>query len=199
MAVAIVLLNSAAGAVESQEPELIVRRTCLFARASPGCSLFTVTNFGYYFMDYGAGASDAQRGAVDLGLMLKLGRRNAVGATWFISHDGSDMLTGPMLRYRRWVSGTASVDLGIGINTNADDFVAGGAIGLVKFNPVDWVGIGIRPGIVRQYGYSCTGAQCEWRPVQTRSLLLGVEFGGKPGLIATLTVGVLVGALSVLF
>ena len=171
---------------------------CLRARPAPECKVFFLTNAGGYLKPASGPGSSRLRAVVDWGVMVNVGRRGAIGGSWFVSLDEDDFTTGPALRYRHWFAQRGSLDVAIGTPAaGGQNFRSGSILGLVKYNPVHWFGVSVRPEYVRRTTYDPT----DFTPHTTGSgrLYAGAEFGGVPGLALSLGGGVALGVLIVLF
>lgn len=102
---------------------------CFFhSRPAPACRFFGITDFGVAFgrnriavptgpdvfvipADQTASGS---RVIGDLGVMWNIGRRDAIGVSWFVTTDFIGG-TGPTGRYRRWLTDTQSLDFAVGV------------------------------------------------------------------------------------
>src|SRR5690349_23875658 len=85
---------------------------CYRARPKPACSGFAFTNFGGYMVLGSDITGDTPlREVADWGVMANVDSRNAIGASVFASLDRLGFGLGPSVRYRRWLSPTASVDV----------------------------------------------------------------------------------------
>jgi hypothetical protein len=90
------------------------------------------------------------------------------------------------VHYRHWFDATSSLDAAVGVATIGDG--APGVYGLVKVNPAPWVGVALRPKLVRRYDYTTCMLNAPCVPAtRTRfGAAFGVEFGGAPGVLAAL-------------
>jgi hypothetical protein len=144
---------------------------CWAAHPQPRCSSFLVTNAGLYTRLVDFAGDEAPVSAVfDGGFMVNVSRRDAVGASYMGSLDNNHV-AGPAIRYRRWLQKDASIDLALGVATSG----ASGALGLVKISPANWVGLALRPNVLR-FPYST-----QRRFVATA----GLEFSGPPAVAMT--------------
>jgi len=112
--------------------------------------------------------------------MVNTSTRDAFGASVFASLDQNGFALGPALRYRRWLSPTASLEVAVG-RPLAGDEAAGAVFGLVKWSPNHWLAVAARPEIRR--GVTCGPTTCAYQS-QGR-LSLGTEVGAAPGLVLT--------------
>lgn len=198
IAFALLMLAALADTSAAQNAVPAERRPCVFVRASADCSVFTLTNIGFYFKAHSSDPHAGDRLVIDWGVMVNKGPRTAVGATWHVSGNERNILTGPALRYRRWMGAEASLDLGIGTNLGSQDYRPGGVIGIIKYNPTGWLSVGIEPEMVRRYDYYC-GVTCVFEARSGSALHVGAELSGKPGLIGTLiaaTLGAIAAAMA---
>lgn len=175
-----------AGAAEESEAVRSAESPCLWSRPYPECRVFFVTNAGVYARLAGGLGGGPMRVVLDGGAMVNLSPKNAVGGSWFVAWDEDQLSTGPVLRWRRWLGPTQSLDFAVGtIIAGGDAGRPGSVLGLVKYNPVHWFGIAARPELLRHsgyYDYDPTGSR-EVAPGTKARLYLGAEFGGKPGLV----------------
>jgi hypothetical protein len=82
---------------------------CFRARPRSECRAFFVTNAGPY-VQLDALDVDRIRFTVDLGAMVNVSSKNAVGGSWFVfGQSGENVSMGPSLRWRRWLGPTESV------------------------------------------------------------------------------------------
>jgi hypothetical protein len=162
---------------------------CYHARPRPACSAFVFTNFGGYLLLGNDQTSDTPlREVADWGVMANLDERNAVGASMFASLDRLGFGLGPAVRYRRWLSPTASLDVALGapLVVTTNNIQSGSVFGLVRWSPNHWFALAARPELVRGPVFlGCGPTGCNI-PVQSRMRMsLGVELGGVPGLTFT--------------
>jgi len=165
---------------------------CHRARPKPGCAAFILTNFGSYVMlGTAASGNTPLRAVVDWGLMANVSARNAIGASVFVSADRDGYGFGPALRYRRWIGGSASVEVAVGaplaIGGDSYKMETGSVFGLVKWSPNHWFAVAARPDLIHGLVFvGCGPTSCPGDEVQSRvRLSLGVEIGWVPGLAAT--------------
>ena len=165
---------------------------CFRARPRPRCQRFFVTSAGAYVTPSARRGETPFRGIVDWGFMSNSGRRHAFGVSWFVSFDKDEFATGPVLRYRRWLAGERSLEVALGTPVTSEQLQRGSLLALVKYNPVRWGGIGLRPELVRIRSFTC-GTTCTARTAYAGRVYAGVEVGEVAGM--TLSLG---GGLSVL-
>jgi hypothetical protein len=172
------------GRTRAQAPE--GKAVCLSAEPKPQCGAFVLTNAGLYSRLLRASPDEGAYAAVlDYGLMVNVGPRDAVGASFFASIE-TRAAAGPAVHYRRWFDATSSLDAAVGVATIGQG--APGVYGLLKVNPAPWVGVALRPKLVRGYDYTNCAINVPCTPA-TRTRLgaaFGVEFGGAPGVLAAL-------------
>jgi hypothetical protein len=168
-----------------------VRPSALSWRAAPreSCRAMILTNFGGYMESSTISGGAGLRVVADWGVLANVGARTAVGASFFSSYDGTDgFILGPAVRYRRWLSSSRSIDLGLGtpMYTSGYEGVFS-PYGLIQYNPTPWVGLALRPELRRVTSTDfCKGNSC------TRSRFVmsaGVEFGWVPGFALTAACG----------
>jgi hypothetical protein len=175
---------------------------CFRARPRAECRAFFVTNAGPY-VQLDALDVDRIRFTADLGGMVNVSSKDAVGGSWFVFGQSGDNVTmGPAVRWRRWLGPTESLDLSLGtpIFTGASEsFDVGSVLGLVKYSPVPWLGVAARPELIRSHVYNCTEAGCPPPVRETRPrLYLGAELGEVAGLGLGVVAGITVGVLLIL-
>src|SRR4029077_11350960 len=161
---------------------------CYRARPRPACSAFIVTNFGGYVVLGGDQLDDTPfREVADWGVMANVGARDAVGGAVFASLDGLGFALGPAVRYRRWVSSAAALDLAVGTPLATTTGIQSGSVfGLVRWSPNDWFAIAARPELVRRSEVlGCGPTACTSAVRSHGRVSLGFEFGRTPGLALT--------------
>jgi hypothetical protein len=116
--------------------------------------------------------------------MSNVGPRDAIGVTLFATLDGiggdNNFAIGAAARYRRWLKEPGSVDVGLGLAVAGDGIASGSLFGVVKVSPNPWVGIALRPEVVRIQDYS--GGPTTASHFRAA---LGIELGDVAGLVAT--------------
>jgi len=147
----------------------------------PRPRVFYIANAG---ADVWLSGGSGVRVILDGGVMVNLSSKNAVGGSWFTTAGDDGFPTGPMLHWRRWLGPTRSVDVAVGTPIAGPHSVRPGSVlGLVKYNPVPWFGVVVRPELLRQSEFYDLH-RSRWVPSGTKSRLsLGAELGGKPGLL----------------
>ncbi len=167
---------------------------CYRARPRPACSAFVFTNFGAYLVLSRDGTNDTPfREVADWGFMANVTPRDAVGASVFASLDRLGFVVGPAVRYRRWLSSAAALDIAVGtpLVTTTDDIQSGSVFGLVRWSPNDWFAVAARPELVRRSEFLGCGPTTCTSGIQSRGRVsLGLEFGRVPGLALTAAAGV---------
>ena len=167
---------------------------CYRARPRPACSAFVFTNFGAYLVLSRDGTNDTPfREVADWGFMANVTPRDAVGASVFASLDRLGFVVGPAVRYRRWLSSAAALDIAVGtpLVTTTDDIQSGSVFGLVRWSPNDWLAVAARPELVRRSEFLGCGPTTCTSGIQSRGRVsLGLEFGRVPGLALTAAAGV---------
>ncbi len=192
----VVLLAAAHPAIAlAQAPGRSADNPCFRARAAPECSVFFITNAGVYIKPATTNGASL-RAIVDWGVMVNASPRHAIGGSWFVTLDEDDFTTGPVVRYRLWFEGDRSLDVAVGTPiAGGDNLKAGSILGLVKYNPVHWFGVAVRPEYVRRTVFSCVQGICAETTATSGRVYAGVEFGWFPGLALSLGGGVALGAL----
>jgi hypothetical protein len=164
-------------------------RVCLHARPKPDCSGFFLTNAGAYVVLGGdnSGGDTPLRGVVDYGFMSNVTTRDAVGVSVFASLDRAGFAVGPAVRYRRWLSPSASLEVAVGKPLAGDaDMQTGAVFGLVKWSPNHWFALAARPERIREV--VCGLSTCAYESHGRVSF--GAEAGAVPGLVVTGATGV---------
>jgi hypothetical protein len=175
---------------------------CFRARPKPACSAFAVTNFGGYLVLGTDLTSDTPlREVADWGVMANVDARNAVGGSVFASLDRLGFGLGPSVRYRRWLSPTASLDVALGapLLVTTSNLRSGSLFGLLRWSPNHWFALAARPELVRAPVFlGCGPTSCNI-PVRSRARLsLGMELGSVPGLTLTAVGGLATALLAAL-
>jgi hypothetical protein len=171
---------------------------CYRPRPSPACSAFILTNGGAFVFVRGpiAGGTPV-RGVLEWGLMRNVNAQGAVGGSVLVSLDEDGFVLGPAVRYRRWRSHAASFDFALAApmividaawSTNA--VRPGSIFGLMKWNPNHWVGLAVRPELVRYLAAtSCPPGPapppCTYDHRYGMRMTIGLELGWTPGAVAT--------------
>lgn len=162
---------------------------CYHARPKADCGGFLLTNFGGYLLvgkdDWG---DSPFREVADWGAMVNVGEKDAVGGSVFASLDRAGLLLGPEVRYRRWLSASAALDVAVGtpLVSSSGNVESGSITGLVRWSPSPWLAIAARPEALRwTSAVSCSPAGCVTASRYHPRLSLGVEIGGIPGVVFT--------------
>lgn len=185
---AMALLGAPGGARAQARPDSSHHGLCWTARPAPRCHVLLLTNFGAYADMLSAGGSSAGRLVDDVGLMVNVNGREAVGASVLVDLKGV-VSVGPALRYRRWTGGEAALDLAVGARGAIAGVDHGAVIGLIKYQFGPYFGVALRPELVRRE----TPANV-WPVTQPVTgwglgLSVGVEIGSWPGAAAAAVVG----------
>jgi hypothetical protein len=197
-------LVAAAGMVLLFPPAAIVHAqdACFLAHPAPRCNVFVFTNAGGYVRPTGGldpGASRF-RVMVDWGIAANVTPRHAIGASWFVTLDEDEFTTGPVIRYRHWFDDRRSLDVAFGTPIAGREVRTGSLLGLVKYNPVNWFGVGVRPEFVRHRAFACTpGPGCTEYTVNSTRVYAGLEVGEYPGLGLSLAGLAALGLLALAF
>ncbi|HET9706773.1 MAG TPA: hypothetical protein VFP39_00575 [Gemmatimonadales bacterium] len=162
---------------------------CYHARPRADCGGFLLTNFGGYLLVGKDDWGDAPfREVADWGAMVNVGEKDAVGGSIFASLDRAGLLLGPELRYRRWLSASAALDVAVGTPlVSSSGNVQGGSItGLVRWSPSPGFAVLARPEALRwTSAVSCSPSGCATASRYHPRMSLGVEVGGIPGAVFT--------------
>lgn len=163
---------------------------CYRPRPRPRCHAFLLTNAGAYVTPTATNGDSRFRGVVDWGFMVNSGPRNAVGLSWFVSLDKDDFTSGPVIRYRRWLDAERSLEIALATPVTNDQIKPGSVLALVKYNPVHWAGVALRPEFVRSQTFACFPGGCAYSTANVGRLYAGVEVGEVAGLTLSLGAGV---------
>jgi hypothetical protein len=162
---------------------------CYHARPKAHCGAFLLTDFGGYVLvskdDWGG---TSYREVADWGAMVNVGAKDAVGGSVFASLDRAGLLLGPEVRYRRWLSASAALDVAVGtpLVRSSGDIASGSITGLVRWSPNPYLAFAARPEALRWTSVvSCGPAGCLTATRYHPRLSLGVEIGGVPGVVFT--------------
>lgn len=152
---------------------------CWRARPMEYCRATILTNAGGYLV---SGPASGPGAFANWGVLVNTGARTAFGASVFASQSRYGFELGPAVHYRRWLGRDQSIDLALGIPLfSSAGTVAVAPYGLVKYNPVHWAGLAVRP---------------EWRHgsynAQPYSFVIsvGAEFGWVPGAVMSVAGGI---------
>ncbi len=160
---------------------------CWHARPKSSCGAFLVTNFGAYY-DLPIQSVSNGRIVADWGLMVNVSPRDAVGASFLATvKKGGGFETGPEVRYRRWLGATGALEIAAGAGSLSGNSQEGSVVfGLVDFMPEHWIGVALRPELVRRRG-----------DVSRLRVSAGVEVGWVPGVVVP-ALGVVIGLVALL-
>ena len=162
---------------------------CYHARPKAACGAFLLTNFGGYLMVGKDDWGDSHfREVADWGAMVNVGEKDAVGGSVFASVDRAGLLLGPEVRYRRWLSASAGLDVAVGtpLVSSSGSIASGSITGLVRWSPSPWFAVAARPEALRwTSAVSCTPGACVTATRYHPRMSLGVEIGGIPGVVLT--------------
>lgn len=168
---------------------------CFQAKPKPACAAFSLTNGGAAFV-IGVRTNSGEtplRGIVDWGAMVNVSTRDAVGGSVLASLDEAGLGIGPAVRYRRWLTQQASFDLAIALPvlTTEDDgrLRPGSILGLVRWNPVSWFGVAVRPELLQRRVLVGPGC-CEYGTESAGRVSVGLEAGEWPGVVVSSAAGV---------
>jgi len=159
---------------------------CYRPRPLPRCHVFLLTNAGAYVTPTATEGETRFRGVVDWGFMVNSGPKNAYGVSWFVSLDKDDFTSGPVIRYRRWLDAERSVEIALATPVTNDQIKPGSVLAVVKYNPVHWAGVALRPEIVRSRTFTCPPGGCAYGTETVARVYAGVELGEVAGLTLSL-------------
>lgn len=199
ISLAVLLAAASPPLVLAQAPLRAADNPCFHARPAPECRVFFITNAGGYFTPRSTNGSTSLRAIVDWGVMVNVSPRDAIGGSWFVTLDEDEFTTGPVVRYRRWFEGDRSLDVALGTAVAGGQLKAGSILGLVKYNPVHWFGVGVRPEYLRRSAFTCGPLTCTEYTATSVRVYGGVEFGWVPGLVLTLGAGAALGVVIAAF
>lgn len=193
---AVLLVALAVASAPAQAPSRSAADPCLRARPAPGCAVFFLADAGGYIKPGSTDEGSPFRAIVDWGVMVNVSPRHAIGGSWFVTLDEDEFTTGPFAHYRFWFERDHSLDVAVGTPVaGGENLEAGSIFALVKYNPVHWFGVGVRPEYVRRTRFDCGPSTCTQYTESSARVYGGVEFGSFPGLALSLGGGV---ALAVL-
>jgi hypothetical protein len=171
---------------------------CWTALPKARCTVLLLTNLGA-LAEFGGGGSANARLSEDVGLMVNVSPREAVGATFFVTVDKDGLFSmGGALRYRRWLPGFNSLELAVGVRGATNTLDRGAVMGMVKYNIGPYLGLVARPEIAQRCVVS--GHWCSSTGAGTTTVLrvsAGVEVGSWPGAVVPVFGG-LVGLIAFL-
>lgn len=199
IALAALLATASPAIVLAQTSRSAADNPCFHARPAPECRVFFTTNAGGYLTSARTNGGSSFRAIVDLGVMVNASPSNAIGASWFLTMDEDELTTGPAIRYRRWLTRDGSLEVALGTPVaGSRNFKAGSVFGLVKYSPVHWFGIAVRPEYQRRRAFDCGPSSCTEFTAKSGRVYGGAEVGWVPGLVLSLA-GVVVGGLAAIF
>lgn len=174
---------------------LILAASQAAAQTPARATTFLLTSAGVY-VGTGAGAGTSSlRLIADYGVMMNLGQ-SAIGGSWFVALDANGFSTGPVVRYRRWLTARASLDVAIGTPVaNGSAFGSdgllqpGSVLALAKYNPAPWFGVALRPEYVRRLNVVCDAFTCAEQTTSAGRVYAGAELGELPGVVLTVLGG----------
>ncbi len=178
-------------AAPAQRPADTTRTSalCWTARPAPRCRVLLLTNFGVY-----ADVPGNARLVGDVGLMINVSRHDALGASFYVTVDQDALSsTGAALRYRRWLTRSGSLELGVGARGAAHD--GGALMGLVKVNFGPFLGLAVRPQIVRVCTWWGNTCMAGGKSTSNLRVSFGVELGSWPGAAAPGLLGAIAGVV----
>jgi hypothetical protein len=165
-------------------------QTCFRGRPRPRCAGFVVLEFtGAVRLNEKAGRTDQNAAFLywSGGYLQTVGARDAVGAAFKLTADSDGHRYGPVVRYRRWLSGNTSIDVAPGFFVGGQDNFSSlkfpSPTADVAFNYGDRVGLALGVDALRQ-----RGGDSQWQGHA------GVRFGTWLAPLATVALGVLIGA-----
>ncbi len=199
-------LSAATSLLGAQDSTRTEPRLCYRGRPTPACTLFVLTEIGYYASSVGTSTTFTMPGSGGqgrpnysvkardmgpqftwaLGMMANRGANSAIGATLLLGVGDGGPDVGLKGRYRRWLGdGGLAIDVGSGLFAGTLYTVDGMADGAgitsdVALNAADYGALVMRFDVMRADNRTAT------------ALYAGVRLGSKPALGATGLLGVLV-------
>jgi hypothetical protein len=177
-----VLCLAAPGTTEGQ--------ACFRGRPRPWCSGFTVLEFtGALRVNDKSGPTEQSSAFFywSGGYLQNVGPKAAIGAAFKLTADSDGHRYGPVVRYRRWLTPTSSIDIAPGLFIGGkDNFVTlkfPTPTADVALNFGDRIGVAVGLDVLRQRGGST-----QWQGHA------GLRFGTWLAPLATLGLGLLIGA-----
>ena len=171
-------------------PHPAFAQSCFRGHPKPRCSGFTVLEFtGAMRLNDKSGPTDQNAGFFywSGGYLQNVGPASAVGAAFKLTADSDGHRYGPTLRYRRWLGPGSSIDVAPGLYVGGkDNFVTlrfPSPTLDVAFNYGDRIGLAAGVDAL-----ATRGAGTSWQAH------MGIRFGTWLAPLATLGLGVLIGA-----
>ena len=171
---------------------------CWNARPAPACKMLLITSFGAYLDFPQENGVNEHRLEGELGLMVNVAPRDAVGATFvFLTDKNGRFSQGLALRYRRWLGARNSVEVAAGYRGGADLIDKGAVIGMVKYNFGPTFGLILRPELLQSCPPWWGGLCVRTGPAVSRLRVpVGVELGSSLGVEAAALVGLVAFVIS---
>ena len=184
------LVSTLAIVLSFGSPHMAVGQVCFRGRPEPGCAGFMVLEFTSAFrLNEKSGATD-QNAAFFYwsgGYLQNLNPSSALGAAFKLTADSDGHRYGAVARYRRWLSPTSSLDFAPGLFLGGkDNFITlsfPSPTADLALNYRDLVGLAVGVDAIRQQS-----GDTQWEGH------MGVRFGTWLAPLATLGLGVLIGA-----
>jgi hypothetical protein len=165
-------------------------QVCFRGHPQARCSGFTVLEFsGAIRLNEKAGPSDRTPGLVywSAGYLHNVGSRSALGMAFKLMADGDGHRYGPVLRYRRWLGSTWSMDIAPGLFFGGDDNFS-----ILRF-PSPTADVAINWGDRVAFAVGVDGLRQEGRGTSWESYA-GLRFGTWLAPLAMLGLGIIAGA-----
>ena len=159
--------------------------------------MLLLTNFGVY-LDYPKeNGVNERRLEEELGLMVNVAPRAALGATLLILTDKNGRSsTGLALRYRHWLGASRSVEAAVGYRGGADLIDRGAVVGMVKYNFGPYVGVVVRPELLNSCPQGWGGLCARPDPASRLRIAVGVELGSWLGVAVPAVFGLVAAVVS---
>jgi len=174
---------------------------CLRGRQKPRCGSFLITEITLLYPLTGGNMSGADYPLAvgyELGAMVNIDKRSAVGLTGFAMLDGHEDRLGIKSRYRRWLSPHLASDVGAGVvltNESSDESKwLVGSLGLSWDDRLHVIVEYVHGNEdLQHYGYA-QGSQSHYTTTRKiRKLYAGIKVGGEAGALLGLAGGVIGG------
>ncbi len=194
-----------AGPAVAQEPAAApaepARRGCFRPAAAPRCAWFTIVDAGVHRRLNDDPDDEATLFAWALGFMANTGPRTALGGEVFAGAEG-ELRGGVALRWRRWLTGRASLDLAAGVHLAGDassgDVKPGSPMLQVKWMPTDLLGLSARLDVLRIED-PFTAGPTPGPAYTSERLYLGGELGSGLGVVGFAITAVVIGLAALAF